>query len=310
MVVLDWDGGADALAAVESVVETAPEALLVFVDNASAAPVVGEVARRWPAAVVVRNQTNLGYAGGNNRGIRAALEAGRDRVLVLNNDARLRSGALASMCQVADEATDVGVVGARILDSSDPQRVSMAWGEISWQQSLVRLPGAGKPSATIPSATRDVEWVSGAAILLCADRLAKAGVEFFDENFFAYHEEVDLCVRVAEAGLRVCWCGAAEVEHAGEASSAGGYVSRKQYFVGRNMLLFARRHGTLAQRAKFLSMFFGSLPFQWLRRSLTGEAAGVGLKWAGALDALRDRPLPRAALGLDRRAGNAARSPR
>lgn len=300
---LDWDGGEVALAAAASVVETAPEALLVFVDNASAAPVADEVERRWPAARVLRSERNLGYAGGNNLGIRAAMEAGRDRILVLNNDARLRPGALAAMCAVAEEDTAIAIVGARILDAADPRRLSMGWGEIDWRQSLVRLPGAGALCPDTPAADRDAAWVSGAAILLCTERLGAHAVGLFDEEFFAYHEEVDLCARARASGLRVRWCGTAAVEHAGAASSGGGYVSRKQYFVGRNMVLFVRHHGSFAQRVKFFCFFFGSLPLQWLRRAFSGEAEGVRLKWAGALDALRARPLPRAALGLDRRSG-------
>ena len=139
---------------------------------------------------------------------------------------------------------------------------------------------------------------SGAALLLTRRGLERVGL--FDEEFFAYLEEVDWCARARAAGLRVVWAGDAVVEHRGEASSGGGsYVSRKQYLVARNAVLFARRHGSLAQRLMFFTFFFGSLPLQWLRRWPRGEAAGVGLKLRGVCDALRGRPLPRAALGLD-----------
>ena len=88
--------------------------------------------------------------------------------------------------------------------------------------------------------------------------------------------------------------------HRGEGSSGGGsYVSRKQYFAGRNAVLFARRHGRPGDRLRFALAVVATLPFQYLRRRLRGEQAGVLLKVRGMRDALADRPIPRGELGLD-----------
>ncbi len=302
VVVLDWNGGALTLRCLESVYASrsvVPE--VVLVDNASRAPVLDAAKQQFPALTTIRNPTNLGYAGGNNIGIRHLLERGVEAVLVLNNDAQLAPEALATMLAAAREAGEIAAVGGLILEPRMPgqrDRIWMAWGRVTWRQSLVGLPGRGEPDGPRWRGRRDAEWVSGAALLLTRRGLERVGL--FDEEFFAYLEEVDWCARARAAGLRVVWAGDAVVEHRGEASSGGGsYISRKQYLVARNAVLFARRHGSLGQRLRFFTFFFGSLPLQWLRRWPRGEAAGVWLKLRGVCDALRGRSLPRAALGID-----------
>jgi GT2 family glycosyltransferase len=174
----------------------------------------------------------------------------------------------------------------------------MAYGEVTYRQSLVRLVGRDELDTGLYDRERDVDWVSGCAILLSGAAIDALGG--FDEEFFAYHEEVDWCARARASGWRVVYAPAAVVTHRGEASSGGGsYVSRKQYLAGRNMVLFVRRHGSVGERVRFAAFFLGSLPLQYMRRALEGEQRGVALKLRGARDALRGLPLPRAELGLD-----------
>ncbi|MDG2307464.1 MAG: glycosyltransferase family 2 protein [Candidatus Binatia bacterium] len=299
VVVLDWNGGEETLACLEAVrasVGTSPR--IVLVDNASIRPVLAEVADRFPEIEVVRNDRNLGYAGGNNVGLRLALEGGASFVLVLNNDAEVRPDALREFVAAASQDENIGAVGARILRHDEPARLWMAWGEVTYRQSLVRLVGQGAPDGPPYEDQRDVPWVSGCAVLFTRAGLERVGL--FDEDYFAYHEEVDWCARARESGLRVVFAPQAVVTHRGEGSSGGGrYVSRKQYLAARNMVRFVRRHGSVAEKLKFWSLLVATLPLQFLRRCLTGEQRGVLLKMRGVKDALLDRPIPRGDLGLD-----------
>ncbi len=299
VVVLDWNGGEETLACLDSVFsqrDASPEVFLV--DNASREPVTAEARARFPTLVVLRNERNLGYAGGNNVGLRAARAAGADHVLVLNNDATLEPGALKALLDAARSGDGIAAVGARIRSRADPTRLWMAWGEITYRQSLVRLVGQDAVDGPAYGDRRDVPWVSGCALLLTREGVDAVGL--FDEDYFAYHEEVDWCARARARGLRIVYAPAAVVVHGGESSSGGGrYVSRKQYLAARNMVRFVRTHGSLAQRLKFTLFFVSSLPFQLVRRTMSGEQRGVLLKIRGALDALRGRPLPRAELELD-----------
>jgi len=169
---------------------------------------------------------------------------------------------------------------------------------VTYRQSLVRLVGENAPDGAAFSEQRDVAWVSGCAILLGRRALETIGA--FDEEFFAYHEEVDWCATAREHGLRVVFAPRAVVEHRGQASSGGAsYVSRRQYLTARNMVRFVRKHGSTAERWRFALCFAAMLPLSYARRRLRGEQEGVLLKLRGIADALRGRPIPRARLGLD-----------
>ncbi|HYC21216.1 MAG TPA: glycosyltransferase family 2 protein [Candidatus Bathyarchaeia archaeon] len=299
VVVLDWNGGEETLACIDSVRASDYPALDVWlVDNASRAPVVDEARRRHPGLRTIVNSRNLGYSGGNNAGIRAALEAGAEFVLVLNNDAQLRPETIGELVRVGQGDTSVAAVGAKVLRADDPRRLWLAYGEINYRQSLVALIGADALDGPEYAAARDVAWVSGCAIFLSRAALERVGL--FDEDFFAYHEEVDWCATARERGFRIVFAPRAIVYHRGAASSGGTrYVSRRQYLTARNMIGFARKHASAGQRLKLALFLCATLPLQYLRRLVSGEQAGVELKVRGILDALRGRPIPRAELGLD-----------
>lgn len=298
VVVLDWNGGEETLACLESVYASRGlEPRVILVDNASRSPIVSAARHRFPGIEVHENDSNLGYAGGNNVGLRSALATDAECVVVLNNDVRVRPETLRSLVDVAGADASIAAVGARVLRADDPSRLWMAWGEVTYRQSLVGLPGRDEADRPPFDAQRDAAWVSGCALLLTRGALEQIGL--FDEEYFAYHEEVDWCARAREENLRVVYAGQTAVTHRGEGSSGGGYVSRKQYLAARNMVRFVARHGSAAEKAKFTAFLVATLPFQLLRRSLSGEAAGVVLKIRGILDALLGRPLPRRDLELD-----------
>jgi len=130
-------------------------------------------------------------------------------------------------------------------------------------------------------------------------RRALEAVGLFDEEFFAYHEDVDWCTAARDQGFRVVFAPVARIYHKGHRSSGGkGYVTLRQYLAGRNMVLYVRKHATPLQAAKFVAFQLATVPLQYVRRWLTGEQAGVSSKVRGMLDAVRRRPSPLKELGL------------
>jgi GT2 family glycosyltransferase len=269
---------------------------VVVVENGPDAPVGERLARAAPHAVCVRSAENRGYAGGANLGIAAARARGADVVLVLNDDVRVAAGATTAALRVLEANPRVAVVGPKVIAQEDPRRLWLAWGELTWRQSLVGLVGAGEPDGPKFARERDVPWVAGCAMWLRTAALEAVGA--FDEAFFAYHEEVDWCTRARAAGWRVVYCPAAVVHHAGRGSGAPESVRIRKYFAARNSILFARRHGTLTQRVKLAACLAASLPFELLWHLARGDAATVLLKMRGVRDAVTDRPPPLEGLGL------------
>lgn len=294
-VVVHWQDLADTRGCVESLVREPEIAEVVVVDNASREP-VGDTLRDLGVRTLVSDQ-NRGFAGGANLGLRDALAHGAATVFLLNNDVRLHPGATAAARAMLASDPRIGVVGGRVLARDDPKRLYLAWGRVTYGQSLVALHGAGAADGPAFARPRDVEWVPGCALWLRAEALCAVGL--LDESFFAYVEEVDWCTRARAAGWRVVYCPAAVVTHGGRGFTGGRAAVRvRKYFAARNAILFARKHARRWQCAKLGCALAVSLPLQLLWHLPRGTADEVWLKVRGIRDALTGQRPPFEALGL------------
>ncbi len=149
-----------------------------------------------PGCEVLRASHNLGYAGGMNLGIEGQLRRGCDLLLLLTHDARLRAGALATLLAAAAAHPEFGVLGPGLV--------------FAGTEALFSLGGRTRPNGSTthlterPDADRGVaacDWVDGGTLLIRAEALARTGG--FDERFWSYCEEADLCLRIGRAGFRV-----------------------------------------------------------------------------------------------------------
>lgn len=238
---------------------------------------------------VLRGPGNEGYAGGNNRGLRAALASGAEHALLLNNDALIAPGALGHLCARAASDPRIALVGCRLVAAEDRTRDVGSHGRITYGPFLVAIEADAAPAA------RDVEWVSGCGLLVRLAALADIGL--LDESFFLYCEDVDWSLRARRCGYRVVYEPRAVVVHS--PSGAPAALCRRAYFLARNGLLFARKHGTWRERAK-LSAAALALPFaSLLRRALAGESLAPSAWVArGVLDGFLGRPPRLRQLGL------------
>ncbi|MBI3781896.1 MAG: glycosyltransferase family 2 protein [Deltaproteobacteria bacterium] len=298
VIVLNWNGTDDTLECLASLSRmTYPRFELVVVDNGSRTSPRRQILGAFPAVTYLETGENLGYAGGNNVGIRAALASGHDYVFVLNNDTIVEPDVLDKAIAVVEEDPAIAVLGVKIVAWDDPGRVWVAYGQVTYRQGLVRLIGYYGLDDGRFDQQLDVEWVPGTAMLMSRRALETVGL--FDEEFFAYHEDVDWCTVARAKGLRVVYSPEPRIYHKGHRSSGGkGYVTPRQYLAGRNMVLYVRKHATPLQKLKFLAFQLATVPLQYIRRRLSGEHAGVESKVRGMLDALRHRPLPLVELGL------------
>ena len=297
VIVLNWNGTDDTLACLASLAAVDYPAFdRLVIDNGSRESAAPAVRARFPETRCIELPMNLGYAGGNNVGLRTAMAEGYAFACVLNNDTVVDPGFLRAMVEEAGAGRVAGV-GAKVVSFEDPSRLWMTYGHVTWLQSLIGLAGWGERDDGRYDTARDVEWVPGCSLLMARAALEEIGL--FDENFFAYHEDVDWCTTAREHGYRIRYAPAAVVKHRGNRTLGGPtYTSPRKYLSARSTILFARKHGTTAQRTKLALSILLTLPFVFVRRLVTGEAGGVVLKVRGWLDGLRDRQPPFEALGL------------
>lgn len=247
----------DCLRSLAPEVAAAPGTRLVIVDNASgdgsaeqlAAVIAGEGYGTW--AELLPLDENRGFAAGNNAGLRR-LRAGADApggYWFLNPDTLVRPGALAALVARLAAEPRAGIVGSR-LEHADgtPQPSAFRFHDLANQLDgalslgpVSRLLSRRALVLPVPAAATPVEWVSGASLFVRREVLDEVGD--WDEGFFLYYEEVDLCLRAARAGWS-CWYEPASrvvhlvgrstgVDPARAVRRLPGYVldSRRRYFV-------------------------------------------------------------------------------
>jgi GT2 family glycosyltransferase len=271
-VTLNWNGGDDTLRALESLagIET------IVVDNGSTDGSDGEIERRFPAVELIRAGENLGFAGGNNVGIRAALERGADWVLLINNDAIAGEGLAGALARAAAARPDAGLLACKIYLEGDVLQYAGA----SFNAALGysgRLEGYGRRDDGRWEELRDVGRADGAA--MAASRAAIERVGLLDEELFAYVEDVDWSLRMRAAGFAVVFVPDAKVWHAGSASTGGVASTTNLYYATRNTLVVAERHRPLPRglRALRRGLVVGSHLARAALHPARGAAAGAVL---------------------------------
>jgi len=245
VVVVTWNSRDEIGACLGSLARLTVPSEVVVVDNASADGTAALVQATFPAVRVLEPGSNLGFGAASNRGWRATAAPA---VLFLNPDTEVDQGAVESLLAVFDRRPEVGIVGPATRDGNGTPQVSFGpdltpWSE--WRQRrLVRGVEAREEAAiaalrAIGSREHEPDWVSGSCLLVRRALLERLGG--FDERFFLYEEDVDLCTRARQAGARVLFTPEARVvHHRGRSMGRSGGRAEAEY--DRSHLLYYRKH--------------------------------------------------------------------
>ncbi len=291
-VVVNWNGGDANLACVRSLLTQGIAAeRIVFVDNASTDGSHERVRAEFPTLRFERNANNVGYGDGTNQGIRIALDAGAELVWLVNNDVTLDDGVLPTLTAAFAGADTIGVVAPRVVYARDPATVWCAGGTMTYRQNLSSMIGHRWPDGPKYQRTVRVDYVPGCAMLVQRRVFEAAGL--LDGEYFAYHEDVEFCLKARDAGFDVLVVGEARALHDAHHSTGGGYNARRKYMMGVNTVWFLRRHGTPARWCSFVIFDVLTLPLVLLYRGLRGEGGGALAKARGTWDGLRGRRVTR-----------------
>lgn len=228
-VVLSWNGREDTLACLRSLDGEGVD--VIVVDNASEDGTADAVT----GAEVIRNERNLGYAGGMNVGIRRAFERGADAVLLLNNDVELDPGAVEALVETLGHA---GAVCPVIVFADDPERAWYAGARFDPRRGY-----NGRHLTDRIESVRETDRICGAAVLIPREVLEQVGA--FDEELFAYYEDADWSLRARKHGLPLLVVPNSTVRHRVSASTGGEGSPDALYYSVRNLLAVCERHAPL-----------------------------------------------------------------
>jgi GT2 family glycosyltransferase len=289
-IVLSWNGREDTLRCLESLTRVErPDLVIVCVDNGSSDGTQQAVRERFPGVVLIEAGANLGYSGGNNVGLRYALERGARWIALVNNDATVAPDVIAGFERAAEERPGAGILAGKVYFADRPQTIWFAGQRVSELLGYSGRPrGYGRPDGQRYSYVRSTGRAVGA--LMAVSREAIEAVGLLDEELFAYVEDVDWALRVRDAGFEVVLAPAAHAWHRVSASTGGESTSTHTLYYGvRNTVVVLERRrplgvvGDALRRASILTTF----TLHALTRSHRREALRVVR--AGFEDARRGR---------------------
>lgn len=241
----------DFLKSVRDCTTNFPVVEVIVVDNASEENHEHHYRSVIPEVVYIRSSENLGFAGGNNLGIK---QAKGEYLLLLNNDTEITADLLAQLKHELDVRPEVGLVSPLLLYFEDKRRVQYAG-----YSKMNYITGRNKGRGTMELDTGQYDAVSeetgychGAAMMCRKRDLNKVGL--MDERYFLYYEELDWCEKFKQAGFKSWFCGAARIYHK-ESMSVGKESALKTYFMARNRMLFIRKNTSWATTLCFGCFF-------------------------------------------------------
>ncbi len=219
ILVLNWRRADETLGCLRSIdAATTGGASVLVVDNGSHDGSVERLRRERPGLEILELAQNQGFAGGCNAGIRRALEAGAGGVLLLNNDARVAPDFLDPLLDAMNSSPTCGAVAAAVFRADRPEMLDVAWCETHFdQRHAVQIMGVNCLPGEGFDQRRSVEVAIGCCMLIARGALEKVGL--FDEDFFAYHEDVDWCIRARRAGFELFYEPLSRVLHGGSSST-------------------------------------------------------------------------------------------
>ncbi|MCX6567248.1 MAG: glycosyltransferase family 2 protein [Candidatus Aminicenantes bacterium] len=269
VILVYYDDRMNLTPCLDSVLATPPDIPLevILVDNASTDGGIEDVATAFPSVRILRNAGNLGFGAANNRAVR---ESSGEFLLFLNTDTILQPGAVSAL--LAAVRPDAGAVAAGPLLFPSEGKVQVSFGSrVDFLGQLVQKtiwnPFYKRRLRRHPAA-REAGWLS-AACFLCR-RSAFEATGGFDEGFFLYFEDIDLCVRMRSAGGRLLFVPAARVFHEGSATT-GIRPAASRFEYRKSQWAFYRKHASRGSLRLLRAYLRGNLGFQKLIGRFRGE---------------------------------------
>lgn len=242
VIVLNFNGSADTMECVQSLQKlNYPDFKVLLVDNASEDTSWKAIPKEFPAIDVLETGDNLGYAGGNNAGIRWALSHGFEDVLVLNNDLVVAQDALLILENFSIQAPHATLLGPKVLSYGGQNLIHSLGTSMDWWRLRPHRAYYGQPKETGGSAPRSAQIIPGSALLLKKRLLNEVGL--FGEDYFLIHEDADLCLRNLRAGFQNVVVPAAHVYHK-LSKTLSSYPFLSSYYSTRNFLVLSLSHAS------------------------------------------------------------------
>jgi N-acetylglucosaminyl-diphospho-decaprenol L-rhamnosyltransferase len=266
IIIVNFNAGEHLVNCVQSLVRDRPatDHEVIVVDNASTDRSADTIAVRFPWVKLVRLKSNVGFAAGNNAGIKAS---DGDLVLLLNNDTVVPPGAIDGLVGALLAHPDAAAAGPRLVDRQGRAELSFGpmispFGELRQKLTMaLHRRNVAAVSAWVERETKReqyVDWASGACLLV--HRRDAEAVGLLDERYFLYTEDVDFCAALRARGRRVLFTPAAEIVHLRGKSRATAAAAMNVAYRRSHVAFYEKHHPGWAALLKLYLRLKGQLP--------------------------------------------------
>ena len=303
VITINYNGMKDTCELLKTLPLDDPEVEVIVVDNASAEDEATAIGQRFPQVTIVRSDRNLGFAGGNNLGIKAA--HGR-YLFFINNDTLIKGERkmtdLQPLIDRLERSPQTGMACPKIRFSWDDCPIQFAGytplSPVTMRNSSIGFGEADRGQYDTPHPT---PYAHGAAMMVKREAIERAGL--MPECYFLYYEELDWSVMIRRAGYDIWYEPACTVYHK-ESRTTGRQSARRTYYITRNRLLFVRRNGSGAKRLLSYAYLTGVVAAKDIvKYLLTGRFGHVKATLRGIGHFIKSSPPPTPPKGRGDRKG-------
>lgn len=255
IIILNWNGLKDTVECLESLKKIIyPNYNIIVVDNGSSNDDVKALQTIFGEYIkIIANDRNYGFTGGTNIGIRYALNITNPQYLLsLNNDTIVDPEFLDKLIEVAESDTSIGIIGPKIYFYDFPNTIQSLGNRLNFATGQISQIGNREQDDGRSSKNRNIDFIS-VCLLIRAKVLDDIGL--FDNDYFCYWEDVDLCNRAKKAGYKIMYAPSAKIWHKLEKSSANK-LGLVDYYIARNRFRFMKKNATRCQYLSFFIYFF------------------------------------------------------
>jgi len=255
IIILNWNGEKDTLECLNSLKKLDYKGCdITVVDNCSTDGSAETIKKQFQLIKLIKNPKNLGWAGGNNIGIKYALENKAEYVLLLNNDTVVDEKFLSEMIKIAQSDKKIGIISSKSYFYSSPNVLQYATLRFNFKKGRSILEGYGQEDKGQFDTPQEINFCGGACILVKREVFEKIGL--LDEDYFMYFDDTDFGTRAIKAGYKIIFCPKAKIWHKVSASSRGQNNLFKDHLMSRNRIIFMKKHANKGQFYRFLAYLF------------------------------------------------------
>ncbi|WP_010239491.1 glycosyltransferase family 2 protein [Clostridium arbusti] len=226
---------------------------IIVVDNSSTDGSYEKLKKEFNTYNIIKSNENLGYANGNNIGIKYALENKADYICVLNNDVIVEDDFLDKIIKVMEDDKDIGLAGPCICKYHDKNIIQAMGANINLYNGLTQGKYKNYKYSDIPQKDIQVDYLGGACFVCRREVFEKIG--FIPENYFLFFEETEFCYKASRRGYKLLCVYESKIYHKGS-STISKYSGLSYYFLNRNRVVFIRRNANFFEKCIFSIYIF------------------------------------------------------